>query len=149
VNARTRGYQLPSWVDFESLAIARKGIESSWETRANAVSVVPVEVDVIAASPKPTYCKAACEGRQYQVITCADCKTSVHAEGSRQTLCKPCGKKRKLIYQAKWKAKLSPEKREAARGRRKRTVTSFGGAESASASNGSSASEAPPPAPRK
>ena len=149
MNARTRGYQLPSWVDFEAQAIARKGIESSWETRANAVSVVPVEVDVIAASPKPTYCKAACEGRQYQVITCADCKTSVHAEGSRQTLCKPCGKKRKLIYQAKWKAKLSPEKREAARGRRKRTVTSFGGAESASASNGSSASEAPPPAPRK
>ena len=123
VNAQKIGYKLPSWVDFESLAIARKGIESAWETRANAVVVVRVDVDVIAASPKQaatTYCKVACGDRQYKVITCADCKTSVHAEGSRQTLCKPCGKKRKLIYQAKWKAKLSPEKREAARGRRKK-----------------------------
>ena len=125
VNAQKIGYKLPSWVDFESLAIARKGIESAWETRANAVVVVRVEVDVIAASPRQaatTYCKVACGDRQYKVITCADCKASVHAEGSRQTLCKPCGKKRKLIYQAKWKAKLSPEKREAARGRRKKAT---------------------------
>jgi hypothetical protein len=93
--------------------------------------VAPVNPDPIA--------EMTCGEREYGQAPCLHCKQPFTKTGPSHHACSTaCRKQIRNAYQRAYMKTLSPEKREAARGRRKRTVTSFGGAESASASNGSS-----------